>query len=510
MNIADLVLYNIHEYGEYEFLVWREKIYTNVHLLELSRKLAEALKGIGVRRDHRVAIVLGNCPEAMVAFTACAWIGAWATPIQFLLMPNEIGYVLDHSEAEVVITQQLWLSKVLEARSKAHKIRHVILIDPQEGESAPGMLLLPDLLRNSSGNIECEQTEEDDVAFLIYTAGTTGTPRGVMLTHHNIISNVEATVATLKFDANEISLSALPLYHAYGISNQLSAYFFGAKVILMSWFQPEEALLLIEHHSVTTTAVVPAMLIQMLRLPYRADYETQSMKRWLCGAAPLSVDVLNRFEAAFGGKVLEGYGLTETSPVVAMNRPGVPYKPGSVGQIISGVEVEIRDLRDKAVPCGWKGEICVRGPNVMKGYFKDSATTQEAIRDGWLHTGDAGYLDEDGYLFITERIKDLIIRGGENIFPQDIEKVLLAHPDIAEASVVGCYDEVYGEDVMAIVVPKPKVDLTEEIVLEFCEGRLAKFQRPKKIIIAPMLPKTPMGKVLKRKLREQHGGFPEY
>jgi len=510
MNIADLVLYNIHEYGEYELLVWRDKIYTNVQLLELSRKLAEALKGIGVRADQRVAIVLGNCPEAMVAFTACAWVGAWATPIQFLLMPNEIGYVLAHSETEVVITQQLWLNKVLEARPKAPNVKHVILIDPHDDESEKGLLFLPDLIRNSSGTIECAQTEENDVAFLIYTAGTTGTPRGVMLTHHNIISNVEATVSTLKFEPNEIALSALPLYHAYGILNQFIVYLFGAKSILMSWFQPEEALLLIEHHRVTTTSVVPAMLIQMLRLPYRADYETKSMKRWICSAAPLSVDVLNRFEAAFGGKILEGYGLTEAGPAVAVNRPGVPYKPGSVGQALPGVDVEVRDLRDKAVPCGWKGEICVRGPNVMKGYFKDSAATQESIRDGWLHTGDAGYLDEDGYLFITERIKDLIIRGGENIFPQDIEKVLLEHPDIAEVSVVGSYDEVYGEDVIAIVVPKPKTDLTEEIVLEFCEGRLAKFQRPKKIIVAPMLPKTPMGKVLKRKLREQYGGFPEY
>jgi len=510
VNVADLAVNNIHEFGEYEQLVWREQVYTNVRLMELSRKLAGSLRELGVKKDDRVAIVLGNRPEAIIAFNAIAWIGAWSTPIQFLRMPAEIGSLLAHSEARVVITQRLWLNKILEARPKAPGVEHIILVDPEDiGEEEDNLLSFPDLIENSDGEIECEQTEEDDVALLIYTAGTTGAPRGVMLTHLNIISNVESLAAALRFETGEVSLGTLPLYHAYGIMTQLCGYLYKARTVLMSWFQPEKALSLIEQHRVTTTAVVPTMLIQMLNLPYHADYDASSVKRWVCAAAPLRVDLLHDFEAAFEGKILEGYGLTEAGPAVTINRPSMPCKPGSTGQPLPGVDVEIRDMQERPLPTGRKGEICVRGPNVMKGYFKDREATEESIREGRLRTGDAGYFDEDGYLYITERIKDLIIRGGENIFPKDIEKVLLEHPDIAEVSVVGCYDELYGEEVMAVVVPKPKVDLTEEIVLEFCEGRLAKFQRPKKVVIAPMLPKNPLGKVLRRKLRQQYGEFPK-
>ena len=505
MNIADLALNNIDEFGEYDQLFWRDLKYTNKQMLLEARKLAAALKERGVKKDDRVAIVLGNRPEAIMSFLACAWLGAWATSVQFLLMPSEIGYVLDHSETTVVITQQLWLNKVLEAKPRAPRIEHVILIDPPDEYDEEQFLSFPDIIEKADPEIECESTDEDDVAFMIYTAGTTGTPRGVMLTHLNIISNTEASVAALRFQTSEATLCALPLYHAYGIMTYFCGYLYGARSVLMSWFQPEESLSLIEQHKIANASLVPTMLIQMLKLPYHADYDTSTMERWICAAAPLSVDIMQKFEAAFGGKVYEGYGLTEAGPAVSINRHAMPAKPGSIGLPLPGVEVEIRDLRNTPLPMNRKGEICVSGPNIMKGYFKDEDATNETVREGWLHTGDAGYLDEDGYLFITERIKDVIIRGGENIFPEDIEKVLLEHPDISETSVVGFKDELYGEEVMAIVVPKPKADLTEEMVLEFCEGRLAKFQRPKKIIIAPMLPKNPLGKVLKRKLRQQYG-----
>ncbi len=390
MNVADLALNNIDEFGEYEQLLWRDRTYTNVQLMELSRKLAGSLKKLGVNKDDRVAMVLGNCPETTVVFNACAWLGAWSTPIQFLLMPGEIGYVLAHSEAQVVITQRLWLSKVIEAMPRAPNVEHIILIDPSgEEEEEKKLLNFPDLIADSDGDVSRTETGENDVAFLIYTAGTTGTPRGVMLTHMNIISNVESTVSALRFESGEINLGVLPLYHAYGIMTQFCGYLYGARNILMSWFQPEEALSLIEQHLVTTTSLVPTMLIQMLNLPYHADYDTSSVKRWICAAAPLPVDVLHEFEAAFGGKILEGYGLTEAGPAVTINRPAIPYKPGSIGQPLPNVEVEIRDMQGRSLPTGRKGEICIRGPNVMKGYFKAPELTRETIKEGWLQTGDA-------------------------------------------------------------------------------------------------------------------------
>jgi long-chain acyl-CoA synthetase len=297
----------------------------------------------------------------------------------------------------------------------------------------------------------------------------------------------------------------LPLNHSFGIVSSIGATLYGVKGILLSWFDAGQSLELIERHRCTYAGVVPTMLAMLLDHPDAARADTSSMDRWIVSGAPLPMELYHRFEKAFHGKILEGYGLTEASPAVSLNRRDGVYKPGSAGQPLPGVEVTIRDEQGNVLPPNTAGEICVRGPNVMQGYYNRPEATDQTVVDGWLHSGDVGCLDEEGYLFLTERKKDMIIRGGENIYPRDIEEVLFEHPGIAEASVIGREDPVYGEDVCAVVVKEPGAELTEEEVIEYAATRLAKFQKPKWVIFVDALPKNPLGKVLKKELRVLYG-----
>lgn len=505
MNVAELGRENIRRFAEYDSLYFQGRVFTNVEMDLKGRRLAMGLRKLGVKAGDRVGVLLTNSPEVFFSYTACFYLGAWVMPILFVLMSEEIGYILEDSEAEVIITQKLWLSKVLAARLKAPKLKHIILVDPHDSSSE--YISISNLIEENSPEIEMEETTDDDVAVLLYTSGTTGKPKGAMITHKNLYTNAVAGAECLQLERGDVSLIALPLNHAYGIVTGITSSIYGVKSVLMSWFQPEETLKLIERFEVNVTAVVPTMLIQLCSLPSARRYNTSSMKIWVCAAAPLKLDVLQRFEATFHGKVLEAYGLSEASPGVTINRIKMPYRPGSVGMPYPGVQVSIQDEYGRILKPNERGEICVRGRNVMKGYYKKPEETDEVIRDGWLHTGDAGYIDEDGYLFLTARLKDLIIRGGENIYPVDIERVLKEHPDVVDVSVVAMLDDIYGEDVLAVVVPRPGSGLSEDAIMEYCETRLAKFQRPKKIVFVSVLPKSAVGKVLKKNLRKQFGGF---
>jgi long-chain acyl-CoA synthetase len=501
MNIAELSIRNIERFGEYDSLYFEGRWFTNVEIDNRGQQVGSGLSEIGIKRGDRVAMVLGNCPEVLNIFYACFRMGALAMPVLFTLTGEEIGYVLKDSGAKAVITQKMFLDKVLEAKKSSPSVKEIVTVDPEPVEGAH---FLQDWFKEMPADFPPVSCQPDDPAMLMYTSGTTGNPKGVMLSHNNLYSNAMGAARSQNMEEGEMGISALPLNHSYGIITNLAAAEYAAKGVMMTWFDATKMLELIDRFKCEATALVPAMLIQLLNHPEAERYDTSHMKRWFCAAAPLTVDQRKRFEDKFSGKVLEGYGLTECSPAVSINRLDEPYKDGSVGLPLEGVEVCIKDESGKVLPHGEIGEICVKGPNVMLGYYNRPEETAEVIKEGWFRTGDAGYLDEDGHLFLTERIKDLIIRGGENIFPKDIEEVLIRHPKVTEAAIIGMPHEIYGEVVMAVIVPAPDTKPTTEEIIKFCKERLGKFQVPQRVEFVMFLPKNPLGKVLKKDLRKQY------
>lgn len=504
MNLAELGKESIKKYGEYVSLIYEDREYTNVELDQMAGSLAGALTAMGVNPGDRLAMLMGNSPEMIVAFGAAHKLGAWPMPVLFTLQAEEIAHVLDDSGAEVCLVNGLFLPKLLESKklSKKDTLKHIVTCDV---DAIDGYPWIHDLIEDNESEFDIYNASDDDVAYLLYTSGTTGLPKGVMLTHGGTSFVSKTAMGILGFKPGDVTLGALPMNHSFGISSKITGMISGAKNIVLSWFDAGKALEMIEKYKINHTGVVPTMMNLMLNHPDAKTRDTSSMRTWVVGAAPLPLEVYKQFENTFGGRVAEGYGMTESSPGGTMNRLGETYKTGSAGPAIPGTEIKIIDESGKDLPVKSPGEILMKGPHIMKGYYNQPEATAHTVVDGWLHTGDVGHLDEDGYLFITERIKDMIIRGGENIYPRDIEEVLFEHPKIDEASVVGKKDPIYGEDVLAIVVKKPGEELTEEEVMEYAAGKLAKFQKPKWVVFVDSLPKTPIGKVLKRELRALYG-----
>jgi long-chain acyl-CoA synthetase len=347
--------------------------------------------------------------------------------------------------------------------------------------------------------------EDADLAVVLYTAGTTGRPKGVALSHGNLVSNARAAASLYELDRTAWALSVLPLSHSYGLTVMNAGNILGTKGVLLRWFTPDGVLETIERFRVQSMAGVPTMYVYLLNYPEAGRFDTSSMRSWGSGAAPLPLEIVEPFEKKFGGRLMEGYGLTEASPVVSAHRLSGIRKLGSVGQPIPGVEVVILDDDDRPVPTGEIGEVCVRGPNVMLGYYRLPEETAKTLRNGWLHTGDVGRLDEDGFLYIVERKKDLIIRGGFNVYPREVEEVLYAHPFVAEAAVVGMRDALMGEEVLAFVTLKPGAVVDADDLIAFCQTRLAKFKCPKQVRFVEALPKSPIGKILRKELRARAG-----
>jgi long-chain acyl-CoA synthetase len=299
----------------------------------------------------------------------------------------------------------------------------------------------------------------------------------------------------------DTSLLVLPLAHTFGLSAVLNGFLFASRAILMRWFSPEEALALIEKHRVKAMSGVPTMFVYMLMHPNASNYDTSSVERWLVGAAPMPMAQLEAFERKFGGTMYVGYGLTESCPGVAVEREGMPRKPGSTGVALEGVKIKILGEGGKEAKRGNIGEIAVQGENVSPGYYKNREATTEAFQDGWLLTGDMGYLDDEGYLFVVERKKDLLIRGGFNVYPKDVEEVIHHHPAVREAAVVGVPDPLMGEEVCAYVVKKDGAEVTEAALILYCQSQLAKYKTPRYVEFVSALPRTSIGKIQKKELR---------
>jgi long-chain acyl-CoA synthetase len=500
MNLARLGEENLAKFGEYVALHFEGRDLTNADQDRAAGRIASALRRLGVCAGDRVVVMLPNCPEVTQSYGGIWKVGAVIVPVIFLLGAEEVAHILAHSEAKIVITSTDMLWKVEPQIGSLPTLRHVILVD-EVGDGRTLSLAAETAVEPD--RFETVEREDDDIAVILYTSGTTGRPKGVALSHGNLAANARAAAMLFELDREDWAVAVLPLSHSYGLTLMNAGNILGTRAVLLRWFNPEDVLGAIQTRRATSMSGVPTMFVYLLNYPGAGQYDTSSMRVWGSGAAPLPVELVEPFERKFGGKLMEGYGLTEASPVVSAHRLSGVRKLGSVGQPIPGVEVTIQDDADRVLPADELGEVCVKGANVMLGYYRDPDETARTVRGGWLHTGDVGRLDADGFLYIVERKKDLIIRGGFNIYPREVEEALYAFPKTAEAAVIGMPDPLMGEDVLAFVVLRDGETATATEVMAFCETRLARYKCPKQVRFVGALPKNPIGKILRKELRTQ-------
>jgi long-chain acyl-CoA synthetase len=456
---------------------------------EASARIAGLLAERGVRPGDRVGVMLPNVPQFAIAYYGVLRAGGIVVPMNVLLKERETGFYLGDSEASAVFAWHEFADAAQAGAAQAGA--ECIVVAPGEFEQ---------LLGATAPKPDVAVREETDTAIILYTSGTTGTPKGAELTHANLSANVQVVMRMLELGTEDVILGALPLFHAFGQTCGLNAAIAsGARLALIPRFDPAKALSIIEHAQVTVFEGVPTMFAAMLNCEQRPG--TTSLRLCVSGGAAMPVEVMRGFENAFGCKVLEGYGLSETSPVASFNHPDRERKPGSIGTPVQGVQLKLVDEQGAEVAEGHVGEIAIRGHNVMKGYWSRPDATADAIRDGWFHTGDMAKVDEDGYYFIVDRKKDMIIRGGYNVYPREIEEVLYEHPAVREAAVIGIPDEMLGEEVAAAVALKNGCDdVSAEALRDYVKARVAAYKYPRRLWLLDELPKGPTGKILKREI----------
>lgn len=531
MNIGRLAEDNIQRFGEYEFVYFGGKWHTNVEMNRASNRLGNALKSLGIGKGDRVGVQMLNCTQLIQSFFAIFKIGAILVPINPSLRIPEHAFIYQDAGLSALISHVDYIGHITEARWEASRLKHIILT----GESIPqGAIAYDEIIKQGTDELAVVETDNDDTAVMTYTAGTTGNPKGVMLTHYNWYTHVTGYYDLVLLDAwglsvrgmiheqdggqarkaeqegeifgvsrHRVSLITLPLFHGYGVFALNLEFLTGGKLVMISRWDAEEAMKCIEQYKVTDFRGVPTMYIQILNHPASTKYDLSSLRTCICGAAPMPLEVARHWREKYGIDIWEGYGLSEATTVNCGNIAGRrPPKYGSIGKCYQKCNsMKIFDENDQELPCGQTGEIVIKGPGVMKGYWNKPEETAAAIRSGWLHTGDIGHTDEDGYFYITDRKKDMIIRGGENIFPKEIENILHMNPMVLEAGVIGIPDPVYGEAVKAFVVLKTPGEATEEDILNFCREHLPAYKRPKYIQFLDTLPKSAVGKILRRELR---------
>jgi long-chain acyl-CoA synthetase len=476
---------------------------------------AAALAGLGVRAGDRVALLAGNVPEFVFGLYGSWRIGAIACPLNVMLTGEEIGYILADCGAKVAISELATLAALLSARERSPHLETIVVIG---GPPAPaGTVSLEEAL-GAEGELPAVETRSSDVAVVAYTAGTTAAPKGAMLTHGNLVSNLEqlSAVPRLVPTEDDVTLLALPVFHIYGLNALLGLGIKGgASSVLVERFDPAETLDLVERHGITILAGAPPMFSAWL---HSAGSDVRSrlatVRLAVSGASALSPAVFEAFRDRLGVTISEGYGLTEAGPVVSSNAVGPQAKAGSIGLPLPGVDVRLLDEDGDVVEEGDPGEIHVRGPNVFAGYWNRPDASAEVLEGEWLKTGDVAYEDDEGYLFLVDRKKDLIIVSGFNVFPKEVEDAIETHPAVEEAAVVGIADEKTGEAVQAWVVPVSGQELTEDDVLKYVQDHLGRFKWPKEVHVVDELPHHVTGKVLRRALRGEDilgeaGSIPE-
>jgi long-chain acyl-CoA synthetase len=464
----------------------------NYQLLnEATARVAGLLRSKGIEPGDRVGIMLPNVPHFPVAFYGALRAGAVVVPMNVLLKGREVGFYLQDPEAKVVFAWHDFADAATQGAEEAGA--EVISVKPGEFEQ---------MLFELEADHDVAERAGDDTAVILYTSGTTGTPKGAELTHDNLLGNVDTILSTLiEMQPDDVVLGALPFFHVFGLTCGLNSTLkAGGMLTLIPRFYPDHALEIIERDRVTIFEGVPTMYVAMLHSDKADSADVSTLRLCVSGGSAMPGEVLRSFEEKFGCKILEGYGLSETSPVASFNHPDRERKIGSIGTPVAGVEMKVVGEDGEEVPQGEVGEIVIKGPNVMKGYWRKDDATREAIKDGWFHSGDMAKVDDEGYFFIVDRKKEMILRGGYNVYPREIEEVLYEHPAVAEVAVVGVPDDKMGEEVGAAIVLKKGEDVSADEIKAFVKDQVAGYKYPRRIWFVDELPKGPTGKILKREV----------
>jgi long-chain acyl-CoA synthetase len=489
-NLATILTDSAAQHADAPAVKLDDAVFNYKLLDEASARVASMLKAMGLQPGDRVGIMLPNVPYFPVAYYGILRAGGIVVPMNVLLKAREVGFYLKDPGAKIIFA---W-HDFLEAAQTGADEAGAAVIDVEPGK-------IEGRIFEHEPDFDVADVAGDDTAVILYTSGTTGQPKGAELTHANLKTNAEVSRSLFSLDDTTVVLGALPLFHSFGQTCGMNATIGGGGCLsLIPRFDPAKALEIIERDKVKVFEGVPTMYGAMLHLPDRDTYDTSSLELCASGGAALPVELLRGFDEAFHCKVLEGYGLSETSPVASFNHPDKERKPGSIGTPIRGVEMKVVDEDGNDLPTGHVGEIVIKGHNVMKGYWNQPEATADAIKDGWFHTGDMAKVDEDGYFFIVDRKKDMIIRGGYNVYPREIEEVLYEHPAVREAAVVGVPDDALGEEVGAAVVLKDGEDVSTEDLQAYVKENVAAYKYPRHIWFVSELPKGPTGKILKREI----------
>ncbi len=521
LNLALVIEQHARLTPEKEAVVFADTRMSYGTLNSFANKVAQSLKEMGIGHGDKVALSCPNLPYFPIVYYGILKAGAAVVPLNVLFKPREIAYHLEDSDAKAVFvfegTEELPLAQmVAKGFDEVDSCEHLVVMcaEPTDPSPIEGHRTLTQISFDKPDEFETFPTKPDDTAAILYTSGTTGTPKGAVLTHMNIFLNAIVAfnlhIPGLDYTDGfqKTCLITLPLFHTTGQTAQMNAQMFaGHRIVLIPRFEPQTTLDAFKNENVNFWTGVPTMYWAILKYVEENSIDVSEYKDSLAilssGGAPMPVEVMKKFEELFECTILEGYGLSETSPIATFNHPQVGGKPGTVGQAVFGVDVKCVDDKDKEVPRGERGEVVMRGHNIMKGYYKRPKVTAEAFKNGWFHSGDIGIMDENGVLSIVDRKKEMILRGGYNIYPRELEEVIMTHPAVSLVAVIGVPDDKMGEEVKAFVVKNQGAELTEEEFLAWCKEQFANYKYPRQVEFRDELPVGGTGKILKRALKEE-------
>jgi long-chain acyl-CoA synthetase len=503
MNIADILNKTSARLPKKVAYYFDDPGTTYQALQQWSESFAWGLQKMGIKKGDRVAVFSPNCLEFIISYFSVIKLGAILIPINIMLKAREARHIMENAEVNTLIVHHSQVEMVRALRPGLPFLKNLVVIGKQP---LPDAVLFLDLLSEKPSIPMTRDCAPDDTATIIYTSGTTGLPKGAMLTHANFYCNAENLVKAMAQDENAVRVSVAPLFHIMGMSgNIMSTVYSGSTAAIYPKLDFEEFLKANEKYRATIISAPPALFYMLIHDPRTRNYDLSSWRMAVTGSAPMPVELLRKFEEKFQIPMVEGYALTESTNLGAINPPYGVRKPGSVGLPMPTLEVKILDDQDRELATGEIGEVALRGPFVMKGYYNNPEATAETLRGGWLHTGDLGKLDEDGYLYIVDRKKDMIICSGYNVYPREIEELLHIHPAVLEAAVIGMPDPKRGESPVAFIVLKPGQKTSEEELIQFSKENLATYKSIKAVQFIDEFPRNPNRKILKQELRKMLG-----